>query len=127
MATWADELPEPLGREQLRADNSGPSKAFCVRTCDGHYFPVNASAGMGNIDHSQFTRQLVLPTTTISATSSPQGSYKSLRVGTFMIEVIAHIERVLSHSIKPRIILCRCTIVTIIIKSNHRVLSECVI
>ena len=42
---------------------------------------VNASAGMGNIDHSQFTRQLVLPTTTISATSSPQGSYKSLRVG----------------------------------------------
>ena len=38
---------------------------------------VNASAGMGNIDHSQFTRQLVLPTTTISATRSPQGSYKS--------------------------------------------------
>lgn len=34
------------GGEQLRADNSGPSKAFCVRTCDGHFFPVSASAGM---------------------------------------------------------------------------------
>lgn len=42
---------------------------------------VNASAGFGNIDHSQFTRQLVLPTTTIHATSSPQGDYKSLRLG----------------------------------------------
>ena len=34
------------GREQLRADTSGPSKAFCVRTCDGHFFPVSANAGM---------------------------------------------------------------------------------
>ena len=25
---------------------TGPSKAFCVRTCDGHYFPVRAHAGM---------------------------------------------------------------------------------
>ena len=36
----------PSGREQLRADNSGPSRAFCVRTCDGHFFPVAANAGM---------------------------------------------------------------------------------
>lgn len=28
-----------------RADSSGPSKGFCVRTCDGRYFPVQASAG----------------------------------------------------------------------------------
>jgi Protein of unknown function (DUF2865) len=35
----------PSAREQLRADNSGPAKAFCVRTCDGHFFPVTASAG----------------------------------------------------------------------------------
>jgi uncharacterized protein DUF2865 len=35
----------PSSREQLRADNSGPAKAFCVRTCDGHFFPVTASAG----------------------------------------------------------------------------------
>ncbi len=34
------------GNEQLRADNSGPSRAFCVRTCDGHFFPVQANAGM---------------------------------------------------------------------------------
>lgn len=33
-------------REQLRADNSGPAKAFCVRTCDGHFFPVQAHAGV---------------------------------------------------------------------------------
>jgi hypothetical protein len=25
---------------------SGPSRAFCVRTCDGHYFPVQAHAGL---------------------------------------------------------------------------------
>jgi hypothetical protein len=25
---------------------AGPGKAFCVRTCDGHYFPVRAHAGM---------------------------------------------------------------------------------
>jgi hypothetical protein len=47
--------PEPLpyanpmapgGEEQLRADtSSGPAKAFCVRTCDGHFFPVNSNAG----------------------------------------------------------------------------------
>ena len=36
----------PAAREQLRADNSGPAKAFCVRTCDGHFFPVQANAGV---------------------------------------------------------------------------------
>lgn len=36
----------PSAREQLRADNSGPSRAFCVRTCDGHFFPVQGNAGM---------------------------------------------------------------------------------
>lgn len=25
---------------------SGPAKAFCVRTCDGHYFPVRAQPGL---------------------------------------------------------------------------------
>ena len=42
---------------------------------------VNASAGYGDIDHTNFVRQLVLPTTTITATSSPQGSYRGTRVG----------------------------------------------
>ncbi len=32
-------------REQLRGD-SGPSKAFCVRTCDGRFFPVQSHAGV---------------------------------------------------------------------------------
>jgi hypothetical protein len=41
----------PSGREQLRADNNaGPAKAFCVRTCDGHFFPVQASPGMSAAD-----------------------------------------------------------------------------
>jgi len=29
----------------LRAE-TGPARAFCVRTCDGHYFPVQAHAGL---------------------------------------------------------------------------------
>ncbi len=28
----------------------GPAKAFCVRTCDGHYFPVLAHPGMSATD-----------------------------------------------------------------------------
>ncbi len=35
----------PPPQEQLRGDNRGPAKAFCVRTCDGHFFPVQAHAG----------------------------------------------------------------------------------
>jgi len=29
---------------------SGPAKAFCVRTCDGHFFPVVAHPGMSAAD-----------------------------------------------------------------------------
>ena len=42
---------EPLGNlgraasPPLRVE-TGPSQAFCVRTCDGHYFPVRALPGM---------------------------------------------------------------------------------
>lgn len=42
---------------------------------------VNASAAYGDIKHTDFARQLVLPTTTISANSSPNGSYNSVRIG----------------------------------------------
>lgn len=42
---------------------------------------VNASMAYGNIDHTDFTRQLVLPSTTIRAQSSPQGSFQSTRLG----------------------------------------------
>lgn len=42
---------------------------------------MNASVGYGDIKHTDFTRQLVLPTTTISANSSPNGSYNSVRIG----------------------------------------------
>jgi hypothetical protein len=37
--------PNSSPREQLRGDN-GPSKAFCVRTCDGRFFPVQANGGV---------------------------------------------------------------------------------
>ncbi len=33
-------------KEKLRSDAGGPTKAFCVRTCDGHFFPVQAHAGV---------------------------------------------------------------------------------
>lgn len=31
---------------RVRSANSGPAKAFCVRSCDGHYFPVLSHNGM---------------------------------------------------------------------------------
>lgn len=33
----------------LRAE-TGPARAFCVRTCDGHYFPVQAHAGLSTAE-----------------------------------------------------------------------------
>jgi len=36
-------------QQQIRAEN-GPSKAFCVRTCDGHFFPVQAHAGLSSAE-----------------------------------------------------------------------------
>jgi hypothetical protein len=33
-------------QERARERNVGPARAFCVRTCDGHYFPVRAHAGL---------------------------------------------------------------------------------
>ncbi|MFN3659254.1 MAG: DUF2865 domain-containing protein [Pseudolabrys sp.] len=35
--------PEPAGRPIGEAN---PSRGFCVRTCDGHYFPVQTQGGM---------------------------------------------------------------------------------
>lgn len=31
---------------RVRSENTGPAKAFCVRSCDGHYFPVLSNNGM---------------------------------------------------------------------------------
>ncbi len=31
---------------RVRSENSGPAKAFCVRSCDGHFFPVLSHNGM---------------------------------------------------------------------------------
>ena len=33
-------------QEERRADAGGPSKGFCVRTCDGKFFPVQTRPGM---------------------------------------------------------------------------------
>jgi len=34
------------GNTERTRGESGPSKAFCVRTCDGHFFPVQAQRGL---------------------------------------------------------------------------------
>jgi hypothetical protein len=39
------EAVNPPQQHQLRAE-TGPNRAFCVRTCDGHFFPVQAHAGV---------------------------------------------------------------------------------
>lgn len=36
--------PPPL--QIYRGEGGGPSVAFCVRTCDGHFFPVRAQQGL---------------------------------------------------------------------------------
>jgi hypothetical protein len=41
---------EPRGREHVVSRNTGPVRGFCVRTCDGRYFPVQAHAGMSAAD-----------------------------------------------------------------------------
>jgi hypothetical protein len=43
---------ESAGPSQLPVEN-GPSRAFCVRTCDGRYFPVQAHAGMSAAESCQ--------------------------------------------------------------------------
>jgi hypothetical protein len=50
ISSFADPLASPRNsssnsQPQRRAD-IGPAKAFCVRTCDGHFFPVQARAGL---------------------------------------------------------------------------------
>ena len=41
---------EPRGRERVVSRSAGPARGFCVRTCDGHYFPVQAHPGMSAAD-----------------------------------------------------------------------------
>jgi hypothetical protein len=36
---------EPRSEREIRPER-GPAQAFCVRSCDGHYFPVRAHAGL---------------------------------------------------------------------------------
>lgn len=47
-------LPEGdgAGPSQLPAE-TGPARAFCVRTCDGRYFPVQAHAGVSAAESCQ--------------------------------------------------------------------------
>lgn len=45
---------EPLstlfGGGAMRNTNTGPSTAYCVRTCDGRYFPIRAHAGTSSAE-----------------------------------------------------------------------------
>src|SRR5665647_3627690 len=49
ISSFADPLAStrnsPINAQPQRRADIGPSKAFCVRTCDGHFFPVQARAG----------------------------------------------------------------------------------
>ncbi|HET9616735.1 MAG TPA: DUF2865 domain-containing protein [Pseudolabrys sp.] len=40
----------PRGPEHVATRDNGPSRGFCVRTCDGHFFPVQARPGMSAAD-----------------------------------------------------------------------------
>lgn len=47
LTSLANHLNGPPPQEHLRGATAiGPSRAFCVRSCDGHYFPVQAHAGL---------------------------------------------------------------------------------
>jgi hypothetical protein len=51
LSSLAAHFNGPRPQERVRgASASGPARAFCVRTCDGHYFPVQAHAGMSAAD-----------------------------------------------------------------------------
>ncbi|HWK96321.1 MAG TPA: DUF2865 domain-containing protein [Pseudolabrys sp.] len=41
-----DQLNATGEDSRVRAENTGPAKAFCVRSCDGHYFPVSSHNGL---------------------------------------------------------------------------------
>jgi hypothetical protein len=41
---------EPRRRERVVSRDGGAARGFCVRTCDGHYFPVEAHPGMSAAD-----------------------------------------------------------------------------
>lgn len=47
---YADPVPSLFGafrpRHPEQRAAAGPASAYCVRTCDGHYFPVRAQPGM---------------------------------------------------------------------------------
>jgi hypothetical protein len=49
LAEPMDQPERTIGPAQERAD-AGLAKAFCVRTCDGHFFPVQAHAGMSTVE-----------------------------------------------------------------------------
>lgn len=52
LAAPLQNLERTINPPQERAD-LGPARAFCVRTCDGHYFPVQARAGMSAAEACQ--------------------------------------------------------------------------
>ena len=45
--------PEPAARPS--GGEGGPSRGFCVRTCDGHYFPVQSQGGMSAAERTDMS------------------------------------------------------------------------
>jgi hypothetical protein len=46
LSSFADPFAAPQNAPLQRTE-TGPATGYCVRTCDGHYFPVQAHAGVG--------------------------------------------------------------------------------
>ena len=75
----ANHLNGAAPQEQLRGATAiGPARAFCVRSCDGHYFPVQAHAGLSAAEacHSfcPATETKLFAGSNIETASAPDGS-----------------------------------------------------
>ena len=50
--------------------------------------------------------------------------HEGFGIGAFVVEIIAYIERVLGNAVKPWVILCRSSIIAIVVEANHGILAK---
>jgi Protein of unknown function (DUF2865) len=79
ITSLANHLNGAAPQEQLRGATAiGPARAFCVRSCDGHYFPVQAHAGLSAAEacHSfcPASQTKLFAGSNIETASAPDGS-----------------------------------------------------
>lgn len=62
------------GREEARSSgNWGPYRTLCVRSCDGYYFPISASADRGDFDTHARACQAACPGQEVTLFTQPVG------------------------------------------------------